>query len=44
VGELENTDFVMNNSFWLGVWPGINESHIDYIFIETKEFIELQQL
>jgi len=44
VGELENTDFVMNNSFWLGVWPGINESHIDYIFNKTKEFIELQQL
>ncbi len=44
IGDLENSDFIMNNSFWLGVWPGITESHIDYIFTKTNDFINLQEI
>ncbi len=31
VGELSNSDIVMNSTFWVGVWPGLNEQMIQYI-------------
>jgi CDP-6-deoxy-D-xylo-4-hexulose-3-dehydrase len=31
VGELPNTDYVMNNVFWIGVYPGLSAEMIDYI-------------
>ena len=37
--DLTNSDTVMNNTFWLGVYPGLNDEMIDYVFESTKEFI-----
>ena len=31
VGGLENTNFVMNNSFWIGVYPGMTPEMLDYM-------------
>lgn len=31
VGNLEMTDFVMNNTFWVGVYPGMTDEMIDYM-------------
>ncbi len=37
-GELKNTDEIMNNCFWIGVYPGLNKEMLDYIIKSFKEF------
>lgn len=39
VGDLENTDRVMDSSFWIGVWPGIGNEHIDYMVEMFKRLV-----
>lgn len=39
VGELKNTDFVMDRVFWIGVFPGLTEEMLDYIAKTAIEFV-----
>lgn len=39
LNSLENTDKIMNDGFWLGVWPGLNEIHFEYIVDNIKNFL-----
>ena len=34
VGNLKNADFVMNQVFWIGLYPGIGPAILDYM-LET---------
>ncbi|ASG00969.1 lipopolysaccharide biosynthesis protein RfbH [Vibrio anguillarum] len=38
VGELTNTDLIMNNTFWIGVYPGLTLAHLDFVLEKFEEF------
>ena len=37
VGDLTNTDRIMNDTFWIGVYPGMTDEMIDYMIRTIKE-------
>ena len=37
-GDLTNTDLVMNQTFWLGVYPGLTIEHLDFVATKVEEF------
>ena len=39
-GSLKNTDKLMNDAFWVGVWPGLTEQHIDYVAIQIMKTVK----
>jgi len=39
IGDLPNTDFVMNNVFWVGVYPGLTTEMLDFIAATMKDFV-----
>ena len=40
VGELTNTDHIMENTFWIGVYPGMTDEKLDYMIEKLKESVK----
>jgi CDP-6-deoxy-D-xylo-4-hexulose-3-dehydrase len=40
VGDLPNTDFVMNNVFWIGVYPGLTRPMLDFVVTAMSEIVD----
>ena len=43
ISNLENTDEIMNSTFWLGVWPGLQKPMLDYILESLHDFVKNPQ-
>ena len=39
VGELKNTDRIMNDAFWIGLYPGMSDEKLDYMIRTIRDFI-----
>ncbi|MDE6946241.1 MAG: DegT/DnrJ/EryC1/StrS family aminotransferase, partial [Anaeroplasmataceae bacterium] len=40
IGTLENTDRIMKDTFWVGVYPGMTDAMIDYMAETIKSAIK----
>ena len=40
VGELKNTDYIMEHSFWIGVYPGMTKEMLQYMADQIHEGME----
>jgi len=38
-GTLKNTDLIMNNTFWIGVYPGLTKAHLDFSAAAISTFL-----
>ena len=39
-GNLVNSDIICRDSLWIGVYPGIEDAHLDYMISTIKKFLE----
>jgi CDP-6-deoxy-D-xylo-4-hexulose-3-dehydrase len=39
IGDLANTDRVMNDTFWIGVWPGLSIEMLDYMIATLHDVL-----
>jgi len=40
IGDLKNSDFVMNQVFWIGVYPGLSREMLEYVIDIIKNFVK----
>ena len=40
-GNLKNTDLIMENTFWIGLYPGLSEKHLQYSILKIKNFFKI---
>jgi CDP-6-deoxy-D-xylo-4-hexulose-3-dehydrase len=39
-GELRNTNFIMENTFWIGLYPGLSKKHLEFTTTKIESYFE----
>jgi len=39
IGNLNNTTTIMNNTFWVGLYPGLRHKELDFVINQIKKFV-----
>jgi CDP-6-deoxy-D-xylo-4-hexulose-3-dehydrase len=39
IGDLKNTNFIMNNTLWIGVYPGMTNEMLNFMIKKIREYI-----
>ena len=42
VGGLANSDVVTERTFWIGLYPGLDQRHVDHVATVVADFLEEQ--
>ena len=43
IGDLKNSDIVVNNTFWIGVYPGLGAEELNYVLEIFRKFLKINQ-
>jgi CDP-6-deoxy-D-xylo-4-hexulose-3-dehydrase len=43
IGNLANTDRIMNDTFWIGVWPGLSLEMLDYMIDQMYKILRVKK-
>jgi CDP-6-deoxy-D-xylo-4-hexulose-3-dehydrase len=43
VGDLKNSDIVVNNTFWIGVYPGLGAEELNFVLGIFRKFLKINQ-
>jgi len=43
IGNLDNTDRIMNDTFWIGVWPGLSLEMLDYMIDQMYKILGVKK-
>ena len=43
IGDLKNSNIVVNNTFWIGVYPGLGAEELSYVLEIFRKFLKINQ-